>query len=189
MKIHGTAKGAALSTKDFGVAFGKAEIPLVTIYEHTTAPNVDAYFNGSSDTHGGLSITAASPVGIIGSVPRKVTFYLKKYGTPTVATMTARVTTCSDETDVKIQYDTLSTASITTSYQEFEFNNSTTTYELQDGDAVVLIMGLDVYPDYFGAGGTNPDVGAGQKLAIGSSAPSTCTASQTMWIKLVGIEA
>jgi len=27
MKIHGTAKGAALSTKDFGVAFGGAVIP------------------------------------------------------------------------------------------------------------------------------------------------------------------
>jgi len=30
MKIHGTAKGGALSTKDFGVAFGGAAITPLT---------------------------------------------------------------------------------------------------------------------------------------------------------------
>ena len=157
---------------------------MTLIYEHTTAPNVDAYFNGSTDTHGGLSITSASPAGIIGSVPRKVTFYLKKYGNPVITTMTARVIQCSDPTNIKIQYDILSTSTISGTYQEFEFNAPSATYQLQDGDAVVIVMGLDVYPDYYGAGGTSPSAGAGQKLAIGSSPPTNCSANQTMWIKL-----
>jgi len=38
MKIHGTAKGAALSTKDFGVAFGGA-VPVTNWYEYTDQAN------------------------------------------------------------------------------------------------------------------------------------------------------
>jgi len=187
MKIHGTAKGGALSTKDFGVAFGGAAA-LVTIYEHTTAPNVDGFIN-TGDTYAGFSITASSPAGVIGSIPRRVTFYLKKYGSPTAATMTARVCACADVTDVKIQFDTLSTAGITTDYQEFEFNEPTTTYELQAGDCVVIFMPLDSFPDRFAAGGTNPAVDAGQKICNGNVSSGACAGNQTMWIKIAGVPA
>jgi len=188
MKIHGTAKGGALSTKDFGVAFGGGAAALVTIYEHTTTPNVDAFFN-TGDTYAGFSITGSSPAGVIGSIPRRVTFYLKKHGSPTAATMTARVCACADVTDVKIQFDTLSTAGITTDFQEFEFNEPTATYELQAGDAVVIFMPVDVFPDRFAAGGTNPAVDAGQKLANGNESTGACAGNQTIWIKIAGIAA
>ena len=41
MKIHGTAKGAALSKKDFGVAFGKAVVPLIVATGGTISTDGD----------------------------------------------------------------------------------------------------------------------------------------------------
>jgi len=166
----------------------QGEIPLVTIYEHTTTPNGDAFFN-TGDTYAGFSINASSPAGVIGSVPRRVTFNLKKYGSPLAATMTARVCACADVTNVKIQFDTLSTDTITTSFQEFEFNAPAATYELGDGDAVVIFMPVDVFPDRIAAGGTSPAVDSGQYVAGGNESSGACAANRTIWIKIAGIAA
>ena len=46
MKIYGTAKGAALSTKDFGVAFGGAE-PEPAIYPDSCESTTDGTVSGA----------------------------------------------------------------------------------------------------------------------------------------------
>ncbi|HHZ94906.1 MAG TPA: hypothetical protein EYN67_04950 [Flavobacteriales bacterium] len=45
MKIHGTAKGGALSTKDFGVAFGGAAAPSIPCYDNSTHLSVSSLSN------------------------------------------------------------------------------------------------------------------------------------------------
>jgi len=53
MKIHGTAKGAALSTKDFGVAFGGAAVePLTwTVLNFDTTPTTALHNQSNSWTN------------------------------------------------------------------------------------------------------------------------------------------
>ena len=82
MKIHGTAKGAALSTKDFGVAFSAAAAPAVAWYtqdvrdnsvaftKRSGTPFILAYKNDTGSTESTTSILISmcrygSPVGTI----------------------------------------------------------------------------------------------------------------------------
>jgi len=84
MKIHGTAKGGALSTKDFGVAFGSPAAPATytLIWENTSGGSPDdaqgeIYFANEFDTNDD----------VIGEAITKITVRVKKTGSPT-ATIT-----------------------------------------------------------------------------------------------------
>jgi len=52
MKIHGTAKGAALNTKDFGVAFGGAPAPSLVVFDEDMASDTGWTSNGTDVTIG-----------------------------------------------------------------------------------------------------------------------------------------
>jgi len=80
MKIHGTAKGAALSTKDFGVAFGSPAAPATytLIWENTDSGSLDdnqgeLYFANEFDTNND----------VIGEPITKITVQVLKVGSPT----------------------------------------------------------------------------------------------------------
>jgi len=60
MKIHGTAKGAALSTKDFGVAFGGAAANGCFFTSNFTSDNWDDL--GNQDSNGGDDYSSTSIV-------------------------------------------------------------------------------------------------------------------------------
>ena len=117
MKIHGTAKGGALSKKDFGVAFSTAAAGCTTetVYEQTTT-NDDINFD-SDYTKIGVKYTAASNLGKLA----KATFNLKKTGTPSG---TVECHYFSGTTDTETSSDSYDISEFTTSYAEKEFTFS-----------------------------------------------------------------
>ena len=76
MKIHGTAKGGALSKKDFGVAFGGGAVP-ETSYCQDTGTTSDGFGNNNF-----LGNKIGSGNSVIGESITKVQFYMSKYGSP-----------------------------------------------------------------------------------------------------------
>jgi hypothetical protein len=77
MKIHGTAKGGALSTKDFGVAFGGAA-GCGDFEQLTGSANQDTF----DYTGQGIGINGAGSK-LIGCTPTKFSMYLAQQGNPT----------------------------------------------------------------------------------------------------------
>jgi len=84
MKIHGTAKGAALSTKDFGVAFGGGAAPEVCqtsqAWDDEATDFQAALYAGNKRTiQGTIFITGSD---FIGQNLKTATFYIIKTGSP-----------------------------------------------------------------------------------------------------------
>jgi len=90
MKIHGTAKGGALSTKDFGVAFGGAPAVPVTIIEQTTDNDLIVSL---SDGHPFAGYRIASGSNVIGYTLTSLTWRLYRVGSPPAGNIEARVFT------------------------------------------------------------------------------------------------
>jgi len=81
MKIHGTAKGAALSTKDFGVAFGGAAVVPSFVCQEATGDAFSLGGSGGVRTKAGVRVLANHLA--IGKTVTEVKFFLKKLSTPT----------------------------------------------------------------------------------------------------------
>ena len=82
MKIHGTAKGGALSKKDFGVAFGGGAIPCQTSesWDDDSTLNMSSLYAGNNRTIQGAIIVSGSD--FIGQNLKTATFYIEKTGSP-----------------------------------------------------------------------------------------------------------
>ena len=75
MKIHGTAKGGALSKKDFGVAFGGGAASTSEYCQETGAQNRDLANPSGYNAIGQIFETGHT---LIGKTVTKVTYYIKR---------------------------------------------------------------------------------------------------------------
>jgi len=152
MKIHGTAKGGAISKKDFGVAFGGGAAPVTCsntpAYDDTTGNIVQALY--ASDKRLQQGCKAISGSSLIGQKVTTATFKLLKVGSPTG---TAVVTIYSDavngaalssvlETSSSVGgdpgVDSLDVSTLTTSGVDYEFDFTGDTTIAED-NAIILV--------------------------------------------------
>ena len=135
MKIHGTTKGGALATKDFGVAF-KKDVPLVVWYD-TLDGSPDE--NGQIDVVGNISARGeaarAADSAMIGESVRKVRCYLKKAAGAS-GTITCKISAVADNT-TRSTIGTYEAGDLTESYQLISFETATS-YTLVEGDTVCV---------------------------------------------------
>jgi len=118
MKIHGTAKGAALSTKDFGVAFGGAapanEYCQSTYDEDYNLKSPQPFFVGVQLKAGHILI------GETGTISKQ---YMKKVGSPT-GTATCAVYTVANYHTAEFTFGTIDVSTLTTSSVQQTFTNT-----------------------------------------------------------------
>jgi hypothetical protein len=138
MKIHGTAKGAALSTKDFGVAFsGNGAVSQICFADGTTNDYV-----GASRTSVGTQIGTAGTNEWLDKTTLNVTVYLKRANTNsgniTMIQTNAGGTIATSDT-------VLDSATLTTSY---------VTYTFTFGSAITISADtyIGIFRAYGGAG-------------------------------------
>jgi len=146
MKIHGTAKGGALSTKDFGVAFGGAAAETI-IYSQTDASS-NMYNYESINVAGGLKV--GSGASLIGEEINKVTFSLNKTGTPPQATLYARVFNTGSGITVKHEFGSLATSELTDTAEAYSFDdNLGSAYTIIANDVISIYCDNSAtsYPD------------------------------------------
>jgi len=177
MKIHGTAKGAALSTKDFGVAFGGAAAPVgETFTMNGTGDSTDM---SGTFNHIGQQFHADSTEGalLIDETVTKVQFYMKKTATGiTDTTLTCSWYNSSGGDPVKSDTEYNTVTDLTESYQfrEFLFN-----YTVEDGDFCAVTTSADITSGQavrFEAGGNTYD---NTNMKIRSGAGSGTWANRT----------
>ena len=153
---------------------------MALIYEQTTS-NGDGFISGTSVTWGGLSVNADSPSAIRGANVQAVTFKFKRYGSPTDTSLTGKIVECSTGNLRQTLSSTTTSTVGTSDYIEITFSNSSSSYNIQDGDAIVCEFGTSTaYPNYFGTPSINPAIADGQKFADSGS----CNGNQTPWIKV-----
>jgi len=146
MKIHGTAKGGALSKKDFGVAFGDVPEPTeTTIYSQTASgSNMMNFF--ATAVAGGLCIKSGDS--LIDQSVTKVTFKLSTNGTPPQATLYCRVFNTASALTVKHTFGSLATSELTGSSTAYDFQSETSyTIEANDVFAIYCDNSAASYPD------------------------------------------
>jgi len=131
MKIHGTAKGGAISTKDFGVAFGGGAAPESTELWAITATGQEEAFSTAITILAQLFETGHV---LIGETITRFDCNLSKQGSPT-GDITARIINSSNTE--KLNMGTLDASTLTTSYVTHTFEN-TDGYVLEDGDRLAL---------------------------------------------------
>jgi len=144
MKIHGTAKGGALSTKDFGVAFGGAAAETI-IYEQLTSSS-NMYNFESGNKSGGMYISGSDS--LIGEEINKTTFSLSKTGTPPQATLYCRVFNTASALTVKHTFGSLATSELTGTTTAYAFE-SASTYTIVANDIIAIYCENSgaTYPD------------------------------------------
>jgi len=137
MKIHGTAKGGAISKKDFGVAFATAAPEPVTWYdelEHAGSAVESGWATAITERGEGTKTSASA---MIGQTVTKVQVYLKKFGSPSgdiTCTVKAQANNAT-----RVTIGTLDVDDLTTSMVLRTFDNSTNpSYELVDGDVISI---------------------------------------------------
>jgi len=120
MKIHGTAKGGALATKDFGVAFGgNGAVSQICFADGTT----DDYV-GASRTSVGTQIGTAGTNEWLDKTTLNVTVYLKRSNTNSgniTMIQTDSGGTIATSTSVDGVTGALDSATLTTSYVTYTF--------------------------------------------------------------------
>ena len=132
MKIHGTAKGGALSKKDFGVAFAKSVTPSSELWSVSGTGQNDQ-FNKTEN----ISILAQrfqTGHELIGQTITRFDASIKKVGSPT-SDITGRIINSSNVEQLNL--GTLDSSTLSTSYATKTFEN-TDGYELADGDRLAL---------------------------------------------------
>jgi len=100
MKIHGTAKAGALSTKHFGVAFSAAQAPLVetcqgTGYSGDYTGLGHTAFNGEKETHVGFTPSASNT--LIGTHANNFSLKMKLTGSPSAPVVKAQIYNASNQ--------------------------------------------------------------------------------------------
>tara|TARA_R110000751_G_scaffold60201_2_gene125846 strand:+ start:70 stop:633 length:564 start_codon:yes stop_codon:yes gene_type:complete len=126
MKIHGTAKGGAISHKDFGVAFGGGGVVSCELFSQTDGTFDDS--NTSSQYGFGVRISTDNTS--IGETMISFTLDLKSSNTGTNAALTFGVWASGNDTDtptaVFTSDDVDNNTDLTTSFQTFTFTGSRT---------------------------------------------------------------
>jgi len=146
MKIHGTAKGGALSTKDFGVAFGGGAAETI-IFEQTTASS-NMYNFESINVAGGMCVKSGDS--LVGEEINKVTFSLSKTGTPPQATLYARVFNTASALTIKHEFGSLATSELTETFTPYAFDdNLGSVYTIASNDTICIYCDNSAtsYPD------------------------------------------
>ena len=134
MKIHGTAKGGALSQKDFGVAFGGNGAGADLIWEQTSTGEEEG-MGGTDVVRAGELFTAGHVV--IDSTPTKFVFNLRITGTPT-PTGIATLNLIDSSDTVKATFGTINMANLDDTFAEKTFENASNTETVAAGDRVVF---------------------------------------------------
>jgi len=134
MKIHGTAKGGAIGEKDFGVAFGGGvpEPSESCPVEDETSSDTRI----TSNTYGqGLSVVEGAE--IVGKTITKISFVLKKVGSPT-GTIYVRAWDSSGDipSTVAANFGTKDVSTISTSYTKYTFEMASGEYEVISGSQI-----------------------------------------------------
>ena len=155
MKIHGTAKGGALSKKDFGVAFGGAGGNGGGTVDSNSFTNDNANSQGfslvSTRVGGGISINAGSE--LIEKTPTQITWMPFITGSPSGGNLTCRIYTPDGTATGTLQ--ATSTNSFTMAQwiakedekADFAFSTS---YELAESDTIIVYL-----DDTSGSDGSN----------------------------------
>ena len=143
MKIHGTAKGGALSHKDFGVAFGEASEPCVPLlWDNTTNVALTALSN-STKTYRGENFTGGTDV--VGKIVNEVKINLARYDVALDGTVYV-VIVKSDFSEIEIGSIAGSAITNTQSsgsgWVEYTFTNNDNDYVMQDDDMVCVTYGV-----------------------------------------------
>ena len=116
MKIHGTAKGGALSKKDFGVAFGGGVTCTdTTVYEVETSDG-DKNFDANYERIG-LQYVGTDDLGLLSSAQ----FYLKSAGSPT-GDITCQYYKAESLTSTETASETVDASTVGGSYAAYTFN-------------------------------------------------------------------
>ena len=186
MKIHGTAKGGALSKKDFGVAFGGGSVEPETS-EFTTAQwsSPSALFPMYNESPAGTaSIFGNLYTGTVfaGKVIQSVSFKLKKVGTPT-GNLRAQLFDDSSPPVLQGTFGDISMPTLSTSeFTEITFDTNSLTFT----DGWRIVLGTDNEgssgtggdsSNYVGCGSDNSASISGQGMTFGfgiSDVPYTC---------------
>jgi len=133
MKIHGTAKGAALSTKDFGVAFGGAAAPSFVCQE-ATGDYLGLGGASATRTKAGVRVKSGNPA--LGKTVTEIKFYLKKSGSPGLPTGSVNLAVYNGGVDQSVGGSSINAATeLTTSYQLIIF---TMNHTIELNDDIVL---------------------------------------------------
>jgi len=130
MKIHGTAKGAALSTKDFGVAFGSAAAEITCETGDETNDNFVGQNMGSGQFIQVLGFNPQSGNSFLEASVDSITYYLKKRNSPT-GNVTVKIYNDSEAVQATSTTEIDSEADLSSSFEaiKFEFGSSFTITE------------------------------------------------------------
>jgi len=132
MKIHGTAKGGALSQKDFGVAFGGNGAVAELLWEQTSTGESDGMQSGEVIIAGQRFL--AEQV-LIGATPTKIIFNLKKTGS---ASGTAELKLINSSDVEKASFGTIDMDDLDGTFAEKTFENASNTETVAAGDRIVF---------------------------------------------------
>ena len=124
MKIHGTAKGAALSTKDFGVAFG-APTPEVQTCQGESYSSENKGLGQDDMIRIGMMPATNNP--LIDIVANKFSLNLKRQGSLTSYSIGARIYDDSDPPEEQAQSNnTISDVADDWEFRQFTFDDDFT---------------------------------------------------------------
>ena len=136
MKIHGTAKGGALSKNDFGVAFG-SPIPSITQSQLETGGSAgSAHFYESGASYTGMKFNSGTALGVGENIIQfKMNF--KRTGSAS-GNVTAKLFDSDGTTVRETSSTSLSASTVSTSYTwyTFDFSNSV---EIENGDIIACV--------------------------------------------------
>jgi len=140
MKIHGTAKGGALSTKDFGVAFSAAVIPCEDVEQEQLLTDDGRPIYLTTEGGTGMWLATSDALGV-GATLKKFSGFVKAAGSPT-GTLYCRVYNQTTPPSLSATLETQATTTIDvstigSSYAEIEFEFDGT-YTLKTGDFILL---------------------------------------------------
>jgi len=127
MKIHGTAKGGALSKKDFGVAFGGAAVVVCEDYGPTSQDNVQEM----DGTKRNYSLKMLEDFPMIGCKIATAKFYVRYYSSFPKPTGTMKATLYSSAGAIRDTSDAVNLTELTTSlaWIPFDFSSPSTVDE------------------------------------------------------------
>jgi len=132
MKIHGTAKGGAISKKDFGVAFGAPAPPDPLLASYTEGTDTMYVAGGAIPKRAETVVNTSSAW--YGLTVNRISFQIRKIGSPT-GTFYVRIWDSS--TVVKLELGSGNIADLTTSYVWTDFTGGSS-YTLAVGDRIGL---------------------------------------------------
>ena len=184
MKIYGTAKGGAISTKDFGVAFGGGAAPESTELWAITATGQEEAFSTAITILAQLFETGHV---LMGETITRFDANLSKQGSPT-GDITARIIGPADASpanEEKLNMGTLDSEELTGSYVTHTFENPDgDSYVLEDGDRLALYFsGNDTDRPLWQMSPTDSseDYTEGSYYSSGSWTPRTRDFTMAVW--------